>query len=580
MTRSRIVRAAGFLALVFTLALTSAVASAQDTREKKPHWGSLDANKPERTTFAWAGETPEQRRERLGTQEDPGPDPDPTVKWIRFGREFTIEKFAKKFAAFDAREGWVRPRADVNMAFEIYQEDAESVWIWAPVRQQREPKRLPTDPQRAFKDPEREKEYQTWVAHARPEFDELPLATSDVTLTFEESSKGLPSKGSWRNALDVADINEDGHPDIIAPPERGAIVSRASVFLGDGKGNWRYWEESNIPNIAAYGSVVTADLNRDGNLDLVYGAHLNGVVVQLGDGKGNFVDSSKGLPVDFPTRRAIVADVDGDKDLDIVALTEGPKPSEGDTKVRLRAYLNDGKAKSWKEVFVSELHREVGGDYLAAANFNGDKFPDFVGSSIYINGPDLFYVSEGPAKWAAKGRGVVPFFSIYGPVTTGKFSGKKTDEAILSFVRYWPASLVDVAINPHPRIQEMVGLERVWFDGKEMKRESIARWAGMKYPWGLASGDFNSDGKRDLVYTTAIPREFVILLGDGKGHFKRAKLEGLVPRAQMNYDLKVADVNRDKIDDILVMYESDEGASNGSVQVYLGRGTGAKGAGK
>lgn len=580
MTRSRIFRAAGSVALACTLLLSSAAAFAQDTRARKPHWGSLDENKPERTKFAWADETPELRRERLGTQEDPGPDPDPSVRWIRFGREYTIEKFAKKFAAFDAREGWVRPRADVNMAFEIYQEDAENVWIWAPVRQPREPKRLPTDPQRSFKDPGNEKEFQTWVSHARPEFDPLPLANTDVTLLFQESSKGLPAQGSWRNSPDVADMNEDGHPDIIAPPERGAVVSRASIFLGDGKGNWRYWEESNIPDIAAYGSVVTADLNRDGNLDLVYGAHLNGVIVQLGDGKGNFVDSSKGLPADFPTRRAIVADVDGDKDLDIITLTEGPKPATGDTKVRLRAYLNDGKATSWKEIFVSELHREVGGDFLAAANFNGDKYPDFAGSSIYLNGPDLFYLSGGPARWSARGRGIVPFFSLYGALTTGKFSGRKTDDAILSFVRYWPESRVDTSVNPHPRVRTIAGLERVWFEGKEMKRESITRWESSKSAWGLASGDFNNDGKRDLVYTTYKPREFVILLGDGKGRFTRAKVEGLVARPQVNYDLKVADVNRDGSDDILVMYEADEGSANGAVRLFLGRGIGAKGAAK
>lgn len=579
MTKSRIFRAVSFLALASTLALTSAVAFAQDARPKQPNWGSLDNNKPERTKFAWADETPELRRERLGTQEDPGADPDPSGRWIRFGREYTIEKFSKQFAAFDAREGWVRPRADVNMAFEIYQETVDYVWVWAPVPQPRMSK-LDTAPERSFQSPERAKEYQEWVSYARPDFEPLAVDKADVTLVFEESSKGLPDKGSWRNSLDVADINEDGFVDIIAPPERGVVVSAASIFLGDGAGTWRYWEEQEIPAVPAYGSVVAADLNKDGNLDLVYGAHLNGVIAQLGNGKGKFIDSSKGLPTAFPTRRAIVTDVDNDGDLDIVSLTEGPSPA-GDMNptTRLRAFLNDGKAQEWKEVLIAEPLREVGGDHLAAMNFNGDKFPDYVGSSIYLSGTDLFYLSgKEPKTWTAHGRGFLPFFSIYAALTTGRFSGTKTDDAILSYVRYWPESRVDTGINPNPKVRTISGIERVWWDGKEMKRAPITRWEGRKSAWGLAGGDFNRDGKRDLIYTTAAPREFVVLLGDGKGGFRQAQLQGLVALPNVNYDLKVADVNGDKIDDILVMYEAGE-ERNGGIQVFLGRGI-AKGAAK
>src|SRR5690348_17137189 len=40
-------------------------------------------------------ETPEQRKLRLGVPEDPGPDPDPTKRWWRYGHMYFIEKADK-----------------------------------------------------------------------------------------------------------------------------------------------------------------------------------------------------------------------------------------------------------------------------------------------------------------------------------------------------------------------------------------------------------------------------------------------------------------------------------------------------
>ena len=68
-------------------------------------------------------ETPEQRQLRLGTTEDPGPDPDPNKVWLRFGKQYTIEKFPIAKAAFDSRPGFVRPLAFINIEREIYRQD-------------------------------------------------------------------------------------------------------------------------------------------------------------------------------------------------------------------------------------------------------------------------------------------------------------------------------------------------------------------------------------------------------------------------------------------------------------------------
>ena len=53
-----------------------------------------------------------------------------------------------------------------------------------------------------------------------------------------EFGRGLPRAGQWRKGVAVADMNGDGHPDIVLPPARKSGGGPA-IFLGDGQGSWR-----------------------------------------------------------------------------------------------------------------------------------------------------------------------------------------------------------------------------------------------------------------------------------------------------------------------------------------------------
>lgn len=525
-------------------------------------------------------ETPEQRQARIGTTEDPGLDPDPNKTWWRFGKNFKIEKHERKRAKYGDDPKIVRPIASLNFWAEVYQHNDKYVWVWI---EELDLSEIPTPedvPEKVVTSryPELNEEAIKFYETFREDFKPLDVPKSDVRVRFEESSAGLPTAGSWRNSLAVADINEDGHVDLIMPPQRGGIGAPA-IVLGDGKGKWTPYKFT-WPRVINYGSVVAADFNKDNHVDLAFGVHLNGVAIFTGNGKGEFREITGGLPSQFPTRRVIATDVDRDGWTDVVAISEGPigrgaKSNEGGN---LRAYLNRNKGQTWEMISISQRKQAIGGDWLATGNFNGDRYPDFVGASIYFGGVSTVHLSKDKSSYEVV-RGadhLIPFYSFYYALTAGRFSARDRDDAIVSYYRRWPGN-VNPEIVSKPPMGSVIGLDRLSFAGGKPKRTPILRWTGSPAVWGMGSGDFDGDKKTDVVYTRFNPREAVLLLGDGAGNFKKAIVEGVNLPGLRNYDLTVADVNEDNRPDLIVMYESASSsalaAKNGKVQVFLNRGT-------
>lgn len=114
-----------------------------------------------------------------------------------------------------------------------------------------------------------------------------------VTINYGDGRGGISEprylqvKGDVRSVA-VADINEDGLADIIFSVQKQS--SGIKVWIN---GSHRQWKLGNGPiEINKYEGLRTADVNGDGHMDIIAAnatsATQGGIQVWLGDGKGNW----------------------------------------------------------------------------------------------------------------------------------------------------------------------------------------------------------------------------------------------------------------------------------------------------
>ena len=147
----------------------------------------------------------------------------------------------------------------------------------------------------------------------------------------------------------------------------------------------RFEDSGNTVGSAGSRDLLVADFDGDGDMD-VFVVAPGADEVWLNDGTGSFTDTAQRLG-SFTGNGGVAVDFDGDGDVDVLALAENRTVADS------RVYLNDGAA-----TFVESPARIMSGNFshAAAADFNGDRDQDFMAmnfndsrqSSVYLNGGD------------------------------------------------------------------------------------------------------------------------------------------------------------------------------------------------
>jgi hypothetical protein len=199
----------------------------------------------------------------------------------------------------------------------------------------------------------------------------MPATAPGPPIRYRQVSHAVGRGPRW---ITVADVNHDHHPDILVANDDDATVT---VLLGDGKAAFQ--PSPGSPFVAGHlpNDIAVADMNGDGHPDIVIANHQSPyLTVLLGDGKGGF-RPAPGSPFDVHSNPhphgVAVADFNGDGKPDVVTDSWGTNQIElllGDGTGRLRTPAH----------YFPVGHRPY--ERLRSADFNHDGNPDVVTTNL------------------------------------------------------------------------------------------------------------------------------------------------------------------------------------------------------
>ena len=208
---------------------------------------------------------------------------------------------------------------------------------------------------------------------------DISLAFGDGRGNFTRAPQSYPV-GPSPYPFAIGDVNNDGWPDMVAtatatgPSRREQLpFSRAlTLLLSDGKGGFTPRQLPLRTGEPWFAAIV--ELNGDGRPDIVATHHdQSALTVMLGDGRGGFSEAN-GSPFNFGVSlfQLVTADVDRDGRMDVVA-------TSGDSA---RVLLGDGRG-AFKQ--AASIPVGPGAWRISTADLNADGAVDVVTSNLENN---------------------------------------------------------------------------------------------------------------------------------------------------------------------------------------------------
>ncbi len=210
----------------------------------------------------------------------------------------------------------------------------------------------------------------------------LDLPASGGFVVAQGPLPGTARRTALLAAENGADLDRDGNLDLVIQTRRTAFGQSAQIWLGQGgievapNGTPR-----EIASGIAVHAIAFADLDGDLDLDAVVNDPSQ-ALVQKNDGRGGFTPFGQDAPTDL--QRAVVGDVDGDGDLDlVVSFASG----------RRRLARNDGAGRLQLELAGLTPDGFFATYDLDLVDLNGDGTLDLVCAN---QGQDQVFLGGGP----------------------------------------------------------------------------------------------------------------------------------------------------------------------------------------
>ena len=394
----------------------------------------------------------------------------------------------------------------------------------------------------------------------------------------------VPYKTSGYNpySVAVADVNSDGILDLVVANEQQSKTDpqgSISVLLGKGDGTFHASVNYGSGGQSAY-SIVVADVNGDGKLDLVVANGCLGsncatgsVGVLLGKGDGTFkkaVTYSSGAASVFGSHVA-VGDLNGDGKLDLAVATTGPGCGNGCPKGLVAVLLGNGdgtfkKAKTYNTGGFDAI------GWVAIADVNGDKKPDLVVANYCLTECSYPPVQGSVGVLLGNGNGTFKAVKTYpsggdGAVSVAVADLNKDGKPDILVANCGPEACGPG--SPGGNVGVLIGNGNGTF-------KPVVNYPAANSPFDVVAADVNGDGKLDIVVSNwGTPNAatnagaVTVLEGKGNGTFRPAQT---FPSGGAEApSVAVADVNKDGRLDIVLACVADalNQSSTGVVTVLI-----------
>jgi hypothetical protein len=299
---------------------------------------------------------------------------------------------------------------------------------------------------------------------------------------FTDASASLPAKEGRGHAMSAraADVDKDGDLDLVIAMEYGAN----RLLLNDGAGRFSDASARLPRDERDSEEIALLDADKDGDIDIAVGNEDDlKQELYLNDGRGNFANASDRLKVHVKANAALAIDVDKDGREDLFF---------GGDKVSA-LLMNKGRAQFTDESWARLPSRFGANQDVAPGDVDGDGDVDLVlgnedGNQIYLNdGKGFFFLTQGanlPRPPRPEETRDVELFDV---------DGDGDLDIFFANVRLW---------NPQGMLQNRLLLN----DGKGVFADATAAWLPSAEIQTLSAApvDVDGDGRIDLITTTLV----------------------------------------------------------------------------